>query len=115
MKREPKIQGLSQVQSSTHPHAEFQMEVPDYPTLQSFRKNQKAILKTMGAGAVGLAMSSCQPEPPLGGLPPMPPVENGSASDTSKISDHPGSDGPVRPEDITLGGVVCPAENNLKY
>ena len=105
MKREHQTQGQTQLQ------AEFQPEAPDYPTLQSFRKNQKAIFKTMGVGAVGLAMSSCQPEPPLGGVPPMPPVENGTASGTSKTSDHLG-DGPVSPEDISLGGVICPVENN---
>ena len=85
--------------------SEQQAEAVDYPTLHTFRENQKAILKTVGAGAVGLAMSSCQPEPPvLRGVPPMPPVEGvGTAT-------HVG-DGQVNPEEgIPLGGVVCPPE-----
>ena len=104
MKREPKIQGQAQL------HTEFQANAPDYPTLQSFRKNRNAILKTMGVGAVGLAMSSCQPEPPvLGGVPPQPLMEGSSADKDPSFNV---GDGPVKPvEGISLGGVVCPSEN----
>jgi hypothetical protein len=90
---------------------QHQVEAPDYPTLQAFRENRKAVLKVVGAGAVGLAITSCRPEPPmLGGVPPMPPAEAGSASDDSGSSAHQ-RDGSVHSEEVHLGGVVCPPEN----
>jgi len=105
--------------------AELEETEPNYPTFQTFRESQKVILKTVGAGAVGLAMSSCQPEPPvLGGVPPVPsdqaakqPAKNeADSAATSKPSETSAnkSDCSATPGGAVLLGGVPPLPEGVK-
>lgn len=75
---------------------------PEYPSFQEFHTNKKDWLKTLGVGAVGLAMNACQPPVPLGGVPPIP-----DSSDTSCDQQGSGKKGGQIDEGVPLGGVIA--------
>ena len=79
-----------------------QTESLDYPSFQEFHTHKKAILKTLGAGVVGLAMSSCQEPVALGGVPPIP-----DSSDTSCDQQGVKKKGKTINEGVPLGGSIA--------
>lgn len=79
-----------------------QAESPDYPSFQEFDTHKKAILKTLGAGVVGLAINSCQQPVPLGGVPPVP-----DSSDTSCYQQGAEKKEKTFDEGVPLGGSIA--------